>query len=105
MDMTFGTKKGDSRMKPIDLLYMGLGAAFLAKDKFGELLDDLEKRGELSQAEAKNFLEEAKSRAHKEEEALNTRIREELKKVLEGMGLATKEDIAELKALLKKKSS
>lgn len=91
-------------MKPVDLLYMGLGAAFLAKDKFEEFVDELEKRGEMSRSEAKNFLEDAKARALKEEEALNTRIHEELRKVLEGMGLATKEDIAELKALLAKKS-
>lgn len=91
-------------MKPVDLLYMGLGAAFLAKDKFEEFVDEMEKRGEMSRSEAKNFLEDAKARALKEEEALNVRIRDELKKVLDGMGLATKEDVAEIKALLEKKS-
>ena len=92
-------------MKPVDLLYMGLGAAFLAKDKFDAFVDELEARGELSRTEAKTFLEDAKARARKEEEALSARIREELKKVLEGMGLATKEDIEELKALLRKNSA
>ena len=92
-------------MKPVDLLSMGLGAAILAKDKLGEVLGELEKRGEVSRDEAKQFLEDAKARAKKEEEALAGRVREEVKKVLEEMGLATKDDIAELKALLKKKSS
>ena len=91
-------------MKPVDLLYMGLGAAFLAKDKFEAFVDDLEKRGELSKTEAQKFLDDAKARAKQEEEAVNARIREELRKVLEGMGLATKQDIAELKALLTQKS-
>ena len=92
-------------MKPVDLLSMGLGAAFLAKDKLGEMLGELEKRGEVSRDEAKQFLEDAKARAKKEEEALAGRVREEVKKVLEEMGLATKDDIAELKALLQQKSS
>jgi len=92
-------------MKPVDLLYMGLGAAFLAKDKFEEFVDEMEKRGEMSRTEAKNFLEDAKARAQQEEEAVNARIHKELQKVLEGMGLATKEDIAELKALIEKKPS
>ena len=92
-------------MKPVDLLYIGLGAAFLAKDKFDEALDALEKRGELSRTEAEAFLKDAKARAQKEEEALAERIREELKKVLDGMGLATKKDIAEIKALLRKEIS
>jgi len=90
-------------MKPADLLYMGLGAAFLAKDRFEAFLDELEKRGEMSRTEARTFLEDARARALKEEEAASARIREEVKKVLEGMGLATKEDVAEIKALLQKK--
>ena len=92
-------------MKPVDLLYMGLGAAFLAKDKFGEALNDLEKRGQLSREEAQGFLNDAKARAKQEEEALAARIRDEVKKVLTDMGLATKDDIAELKALLTQKSA
>jgi len=92
-------------MKPVDLLYMGLGAAFLAKDRFDEVLNELETRGQISRDEAKNFLSDAKNRAKQEEEALAARIREEVKKVLEEMGLATKDDIAELKALLTQKSA
>jgi polyhydroxyalkanoate synthesis regulator phasin len=92
-------------MKPVDLLSMGLGAAFLAKDKLGEVLQELEKRGEVSRDDAKNFLDEAKARAKKEEEAVTARVREEVRKVIEDMGLATKDDIAELKALLTNKSA
>jgi polyhydroxyalkanoate synthesis regulator phasin len=92
-------------MKPVDLLSMGLGAAFLAKDKLAEMLGELEKRGEVSRDEAKRFLEDAKARAKQEEDALAARMREEIKKVLEDMGLATKDDIAELKALLQNKQA
>ena len=92
-------------MKPVDLLYLGLGAAFLAKDKVGEVLADLEKRGQLSREEAQKFFDDAKTRAKQEEEALAARIRDEVKKVLTDMGLATKDDIAELKALLTQKSA
>ncbi|EHJ47964.1 hypothetical protein DFW101_1958 [Solidesulfovibrio carbinoliphilus subsp. oakridgensis] len=87
-------------MKPVDLLYMGLGAAFMAKDKMQEFLDEMEKRGALSQSEAKTFLEDAKARARKQEEAACSCLRDELRKTLEGLNLATKDDIAELKALL-----
>ncbi|MEA4858151.1 MAG: hypothetical protein AAGU21_22540 [Solidesulfovibrio sp.] len=92
-------------MKPVDLLYMGLGAAFLAKDKFEAFVEDLEKRGDMSRAEAQNFLEDAKSRAKQEEDALRARIREELRGVVSDMGLATKDDIAALRALIEKKKS
>ncbi|WP_428561923.1 MAG: phasin family protein [Solidesulfovibrio sp. DCME] len=92
-------------MKPVDLLYMGLGAAFLAKDKVESFVEELEKRGEMSRADAQNFLADAKSRAKQEEEVLRARIREELQGVLSDMGLATKDDIAALKALIEKQPS
>jgi polyhydroxyalkanoate synthesis regulator phasin len=91
-------------MKPVDLLYMGLGAAFLAKDKVEAFVDDLEKRGEMSRADAQSFLEDAKSRAKQEEEVLRARIREELRGVIDDMGLATKEDVAALRQLIEHKS-
>lgn len=92
-------------MKPVDLLYMGLGAAFLAKDKFEAFVDDLEKRGEMSRAEAQRFLDDAKSRAKQEEDALRARIREEMRGVIRDMGLATKDDLAALRDALTHKLS
>ncbi len=87
-------------MKAVDLLYVGLGAAFLAKDKVQGMLDELEKRGELSGNEVRGFLDEAKQRAEQQEEAINARVREQARKAVREMGLATKEDIAELRNLL-----
>lgn len=91
-------------MKAVDLLYMGLGAAFMAKDKLEEFAGEMEKRGQMSQDETRKFVEDAKLRARQEEEAFNARLRLELRKVMEGMDLATKDDIEELKALLLQKA-
>ena len=89
-------------MKPVDLLYMGLGAAFLAKDKLEAQLKELEKRGEISKEEAKKFMDEAKERAKAEEAALDTRVRERVREVISELGLATKEDVEALRAMIQK---
>lgn len=89
-------------MKAVDILYLGLGAAFLAKDKVESLLEEMEKRGEISRKDAESFIKEAKTRAKKEQDAMDARIRGQIKKGLEEMGLATKADIEELKKLIMK---
>lgn len=90
-------------MKPYDLLQLGMGAAFIAKDRVEDFLTDLEKRGELSRDEAKKFMDEAKTRAEEERSALDARIKEKVKEAMEELGLATKDDIEALKKLMKKK--
>ncbi len=89
-------------MQPKDLLYLGLGAAFMAKDKIEELLDEIEEKGEISRDEAKRFVEDAKQRAEKEREETENLVKEKVKEAIAEMGIATKDDIAELKALLQK---
>lgn len=89
-------------MRPVDFLQLGLGAAFLAKDKIESLLKEMEHRGEISREEIEKFVESAKTRAEREREELDARIQAKVKDVVKELGLATKEDIAELKKLLKK---
>lgn len=89
-------------MEPKDLLYLGLGAAFLAKDKLMEHLKELEKRGEISREDAKKFVQDAKERAQKEEQGFDSQIKKKLKETIQEMGLVTKKDIEELKAAIQK---
>lgn len=89
-------------MRLSDLFYLGVGAAFLAKDKLEAQLKELEKRGEISKEEAKKFMDEAKERAKAEEAALDARVRERVREVISELGLATKEDVEALRAMIQK---
>jgi len=89
-------------MRAADILHVGLGAAFMAKDRVETLLKDLEGRGEISRDEAKKFLQDAQDRARLEQEAFDERVKEKVKQAIEELGLATKKDIEELKSLLVK---
>jgi len=88
-------------MEAKDLLYFGLGAAFLARDKLKERIKKLEDRGELSKEDAKKFVQDAKERAKKEQEAIDSRIQKKIKETIHEVGLVTKEDLEELKTLIK----
>ncbi len=95
-------RKGVS-MLPKDLLYIGLGAAYLAKDKMDDMMKELEERGKLSREEAEKFLEDAKERADKERISMEADMKAALKDAISDLGLATKEDVEEIKALIKAK--
>lgn len=92
-------------MKPSDLLYIGLGAAFMAKEKIESQLKDFEQIGTINREELNKFLEEAGQRAKREKEALDARIKEKVTEAIRETGLATKEDIAELKDLLQNRNN
>ncbi|AGW14894.1 phasin family protein [Megalodesulfovibrio gigas] len=90
-------------MLPKDLLYIGLGAAYMAKDKMDELLGDLEERGKLSREEAEKFLDDAKARAAKERTDMEASLKTALREAVAELGLATKDDVEDLKKLIKAK--
>lgn len=87
-------------MNPTELLHIGLGAAFMAKEKVEAQLKDLEQLGTISKDEMNRFVQEAQERAQKEKQDLDARIKEKVSEAARELGLATKEDIAEIKALL-----
>lgn len=85
-----------------DILNVGLGSAFLAKEKVEEELDRLIERGKVSKSDAKEFLDRAKERASKEEDKFKEKVKEALKEVVSELNLASKEDLEKLKDELKK---
>lgn len=85
-----------------DLFYLGIGAAMLAKEKFEEETKEYIEKGKMTKEERDAFIEKAKAKAKEEEQEFQSRIKDIIKDALSEMGLATKEDIAEIKELLKK---
>jgi len=86
-----------------DLFYLGIGTAMFAKENIEEEAKELVEKGKISKAERDEFIEKAKAKGKAEEEEFNAKLKGIIKEVLSDMGLATKEDIEELKELLKQK--
>jgi len=86
-----------------DLFYLGLGSAILTKEKIEAEAKELIEKGKLSKQDRDDFIAKAKERAKEEEKAFNDKLKGIVKEVMSEMGLATKEDIEELKKQIKEK--
>jgi polyhydroxyalkanoate synthesis regulator phasin len=74
----------------------GIGLLSMTREKAQEVIEELTHEGELQRTEVKQWVDELSSRGEEERQALRKLVRDELKKVLDEMGLATKEDIQKL---------
>jgi polyhydroxyalkanoate synthesis regulator phasin len=84
-----------------DLLYTGIGAVAVLKERVEDELKKLEEQGKIKKDDAKSFIETITKKGEEEDEKLKAKIKETLKEIIDELGLATKEDIAKLKDELK----
>ncbi|OQX73613.1 MAG: hypothetical protein B6D59_05160 [Campylobacteraceae bacterium 4484_4] len=97
MDAPKSEKPGNEE----DILYKALGALLLIKDKFADEFDDLYRKASASKEDLEQRLDQTKSRAEKEKSEIEDRLKAKIRSVIDEMGLATKEDIEELKQMIK----
>jgi polyhydroxyalkanoate synthesis regulator phasin len=94
----------DSTQKPQDdkeLLYKALGVMLLIKDKFSDEFDEIFKKANASKEDILKTVDEVQGKAEEEKNELDRQLKEKIKSVVSEMGLATKEDIEELKELIR----
>ena len=80
-----------------NVLYTGLGAAFLTKEKIEELRKDLIEKGKMSQDEGKQFVDDLIRKSEKAKDQLNLWINKRVEERIDQLNLATKDEIAELR--------
>ena len=77
-------------------LLAGIGLLSMTREKAEKFIEELSHEGELQKNEVKQWVDQLSDRGEEERQALRNVIRDEMKKVLDDMGLATKEDIQKL---------
>jgi polyhydroxyalkanoate synthesis regulator phasin len=80
-----------------NVLYAGIGAAFLTKEKIEELKGDLIEKGKMSQEEGKQFVDDLLRRSEKAKDQLELWINKRVEDRVNQLNLATKDEIAELR--------
>jgi polyhydroxyalkanoate synthesis regulator phasin len=80
-----------------DILYTSFGGMMIVKEKIEQELQKLEEKGKLSKEDAKTFLDSLQKKGEESEAEFKEKIKEALKEVIDELGLATKEDIENLK--------
>lgn len=84
-----------------DLLYAGIGAAVVMREKVEAEVKKLEESGKIKTDDAKSFLDSIEQKGKEEQNRIKEEIKSALKEVIDELGLATKEDLEKLKESLK----
>ncbi|OZU88493.1 hypothetical protein CIL03_12675 [Virgibacillus indicus] len=77
---------------------LGLGAAVSSKEKFDQKLQELVDKNELTQDQARTVMKNFVDKGEMKKDEWNTKQFEQTQKMAKDYGLATKEDINELRA-------
>ncbi|AIF44714.1 phasin family protein [Virgibacillus sp. SK37] len=77
---------------------LGLGAAVTSKEKFDQKLKELVDKNELTQDEARTVLQSFTDKGEMKKDEWSVKQFEQTQKMAKDLGLATKEDINELRA-------
>ena len=80
-----------------NMLYAGIGAAFLTKEKIEELKADLVEKGKMSQEEGRQFVDDLLRRSEKAKDQLDLWINRRVEERIGQFNLATRDEVAELR--------
>lgn len=84
-----------------NLVYAGIGAAVVMKEKVEEEVKKLEEEGKIKTKDAKSFLDSIEKKGKDEQNRVKEELKSTLKEVIDELGLATKEDLQKMKEDLK----
>jgi polyhydroxyalkanoate synthesis regulator phasin len=76
----------------------GIGLLSMTREKAQKIVDELSQRGELQANEAKGWADQLVQRGEEERQTVRKLVRQEVKKALSEMGMATKEDVQKVAA-------
>jgi polyhydroxyalkanoate synthesis regulator phasin len=103
-----GKKKAVKKGKPfiVDMIEQAMlasvGLALKTRDEVKKYADDFIKKAEMSEKEGKKFVDDLLKRYDKSKEKLEDKVEKAVKDVLNRASLATKDELEEIKAELKK---
>ena len=80
-----------------NVVYTGIGAAFLTKEKIEEFKDDLVNQGKIGQDEGKRFVEEMIQKTDSIKESLDLKINKIVEERIKQLNIVTRDDFADLR--------
>jgi len=89
----------ESVMKELlkSVVYTGIGAAFLTKEKIEELKDDFIKQGKIGQDEGKRFVDELVQKTEDVKDSLDLKITQIVEAKIKQLSIVTTDDFADLR--------
>jgi len=81
----------------------GIGLSLMTKEKIEKIATEFIEKGRMSEKEGKEFVDELMKKSEEAKNTLETSIEKTVKKVLDKMNIATKDDIIDLEKKIEKK--
>jgi len=75
----------------------GIGLALKTKDEVEDLVKELQKKGEMSEADGRKFLDDVQKRYDETQEKLEKRVEDAVKEFLKKTKIVTTDELKELK--------
>ncbi len=75
----------------------GIGLAMKTKDELEEWVKEIVKKGEMSEKEGKNFLDDLKEKSEKAQKEFEEKIESKFKDLLKKADIATRDEVNDLK--------
>lgn len=82
------------------MMYFGLGAVSLTRERAEDFFNEMVDRGEMSRDEARTYVDEMMSRGESERQVLMAEVKDYMHKLKTEMGLVDSEELAEIKERL-----
>jgi len=82
-------------------IYIGLGLAIMSKEQVEKIVEELVEKGEVPVTESKNLVSDIINKGEKQQQVLETKLREKIKEVLVELNIASKDDLAQLEERIK----
>ena len=80
-----------------NMIYTGVGAAFLTRDKLDEIRKDLVERGNLTKEEGKEFVEDLLKKSDSARDQLEVWLNRQVEERIKGLHLATADELNALR--------
>ncbi|CAK8712781.1 Polyhydroxyalkanoate synthesis regulator phasin [Candidatus Electrothrix laxa] len=80
-----------------NMIYTGVGAAFLTRDKLDEIRKDLVGRGNLTREEGKEFVEDLLKKSDNARDQLELWLNRQVEKRIKELNLATVDEVEDLR--------
>ncbi len=83
-----------------NILYTGVGAAFLTRDKIEEVRAELVEKGKMTKDEGKEFVDEVLKKSDSARDQLELWLNRQVEDRVKQLNLATSDELAELRRLV-----
>ena len=79
-------------------IYFGAGLASMTAEKIEEAVAEIVKRGEITEKQGRELVQELKERSHKARHELGERVEKMMEEALQKLNIPTRKEVNELKA-------